>query len=137
MIRADGNPRPVILTTAMGCRCEALEPFVATCKRHILNAVIQRFFRYHRLLAESGHRFPRALLADIRDVVFQCDPFPRDGLHVFAENERIGQNHFARRWFQPAYGWSSWRMWQQTAAERRHTTSGDIKPDLRINDLPL
>lgn len=205
MSRSDDHTRPVILTTAMGYRHEALAPFIATCRKHLPTAtivvfasgldretsewlerqphvetirdnfnphqvhagwrlaaaqlrsraayhiartllgrggacgdngerlaeslfsvVIQRFFRYRRFLAESGHRFTHALLADIRDVVFQSDPFPCEGLHVFSENEQIGQNHFARRWFQLAYGWSSWRTWQHKPLLNVGTTLGDV-----------
>ena len=93
----------------------------------LFSVVIQRFFRYRRFLAESGHRFTHAMLADIRDVAFQADPFPCEGLHVFAENERIGQNHFARRWFQLAYGWSSWRTWRHKPLLNVGTTLGDVE----------
>lgn len=208
--------RPVILTTAMGYRRDALSPFVSTCLRHLPEATIvvftsgldratldwlraqprvetimdrfnpyhvprgwrlaagqlrtrlafhlahiiagrngagsghearerlaeslfsvaiQRFFRYRRLLAEEGHRFTHALLADIRDVVFQADPFPCEGLHAFAENESIGRNHFARRWFQLAYGWSSWRRWSDRPLLNVGTILGDIAHVRRYLDI--
>jgi hypothetical protein len=45
---------------------------------------------------------------------------------VYAENERVGDNHFARRWFQLAYGWSSWREWRDKPLLNVGTTLGDV-----------
>ncbi len=60
-------------------------------------------------LTIHGWRYQCVLLADSRDVVFQASPFPSDGLHAFGEIERIGESHFAKRWFQLSYGIQAWK----------------------------
>jgi hypothetical protein len=100
----------------------------------LFSIVIQRFFRYRRYLHEHAAVYSHALLADMRDVIFQADPFPCAGLHVFAENETIGNSHFARRWFQLAYGWNSWRPYAERPLLNVGTTLGDINSVLQYLD---
>lgn len=98
------------------------------------SVVTQRFYRYRRYLRAYPDRFSHVLLTDMRDVIFQSNPFPCAGLHVFAEDETIGQNHFARRWLQLSYGWNSWRSVQDRALLNVGTTMGDTASVLTYLD---
>lgn len=68
-----------------------------------------RYTLFLQYLTLHGSRYECVLLADCRDVVFQHSPFPCEGLHAFGETERIGESHFAKRWFQLSYGTQAWR----------------------------
>jgi hypothetical protein len=66
-----------------------------------------RHFRYLRLL--KGSEFRRILLADVRDVLFQSDPFrelPAGGLAVGVEipNYTLGTEPHNAQWVKSAYG---------------------------------
>jgi len=91
------------------------------------SVVIQRFYRYLRYLKTYGSLYSHVLLVDVRDVLFQSNPFPCCGLHVFAENETIGQSHFARRWFQLSYGITSWKKFANFPLLNVGTTLGDCE----------
>ncbi len=87
------------------------------------------FLRLHR----SAYR--QVLFVDARDTVFQGDPFPVDGLHVFAENGPIGASHFARRWFQLTYGTATWRRLGSRPFLCAGTTLGDAERALAYAEL--
>ena len=69
-----------------------------------------RFAVYSRLLAERGDEFDRVFLTDVRDVVFQADPFawdvPTDRLACFSEcpEKTIGDCRFNSRWIRDGLG---------------------------------
>jgi hypothetical protein len=89
------------------------------------SVVIQRFYRYLRYLETYGSVYTHILITDVRDVIFQANPFPCDGLHVFAEDESIGQSRFAMRWFQLSYGLNIWKSLSQRPLLNVGTTIGD------------
>src|SRR5438270_12435047 len=56
---------------------------------HIFN---YRHYLYYDYLLKHGRKFGNVLITDVRDVVFQCDPFEfpiSDSIHVAMENPDI------------------------------------------------
>jgi hypothetical protein len=58
---------------------------------HLTHVALARYLHARRLLATSHFQYERVLLTDIRDVVFQADPFKRTGhgLHTGLENKQV------------------------------------------------
>ena len=72
--------------------------------RHIL---CSRFFMYLDFLARHHRRYGRVMLTDIRDVIFQSDPFAHlgDADIVYAhERARIRECQYNAGWVRQAYG---------------------------------
>jgi hypothetical protein len=70
---------------------------------------VRRFFLYYRYLSARRHSYANAMLTDVRDVVFQSDPFGfdlGDELQCFLEDERqpIGAQPHNRKWVRTALG---------------------------------
>jgi hypothetical protein len=70
---------------------------------------VRRFFLYYRYLSARRHSYANVMLTDVRDVVFQSDPFGfdlSDNVHCFLEDERqpIGAQPHNRKWVQTALG---------------------------------
>jgi hypothetical protein len=67
-----------------------------------------RFYLYHDYLLRQGHRFKNVMLTDIRDVVFQKDPFDFDlmeSINVAMENPsiKLGQCAYNSKWMLAGY----------------------------------
>ena len=67
---------------------------------------VKRFFMYHLFLQKNKCKYKNIFLTDVRDVVFQSDPFvvmdnvERKGeLHAFCEDITIGENRLNAKWF--------------------------------------
>lgn len=116
----------------LGAEGDALHARIAEASFHLFS---QRFFHYRRYLAHFGWKHSHVLLVDIRDTVFQASPFPCTGLHVFAENESIGTNHFARRWFQLSYGAAAFRRLGPRPLLCAGVTLGDLSAMRRYLDV--
>lgn len=58
---------------------------------HLMHVALARYLHARRLLANGHFPCERVLLTDIRDVVFQTDPFKRigQGLHTGLENKPV------------------------------------------------
>lgn len=68
---------------------------------------LSRFFHYQRFLKQTNYQ--RVLLADVRDVIFQTDPFqhlPTAGLGVSMESSRytLATQSWNALWVRTAYG---------------------------------
>lgn len=67
-----------------------------------------RFFLYQSFLRSQGDRYAHVLLADVRDVLFQKDPFAgaADGLSCFSERDdiSIAESPTNLRWVEEAFG---------------------------------
>lgn len=66
-----------------------------------------RFGEAVKFLRSRSLHYDRVLLTDVRDVVFQKDPFSIDvgpGLAVFGENGTIGGNGYNNKWINALYG---------------------------------
>lgn len=107
----------------IGGEADALHRRIAEASFHLFS---QRFFHYRRYLDHFGWKYSHVLLVDIRDTRFQCTPFPCAGLHVFAENETVGTNHFAKRWFQLSYGTAVFRRLGPRPLLCAGVTLGDV-----------
>jgi hypothetical protein len=74
----------------------------------ILPPLHARFFLYHEALEAVYPRVKRVLLTDVRDVVFQADPFTfaEDKLWVFEEDSRLNMqlNEENRAWYLKTFG---------------------------------
>jgi hypothetical protein len=100
----------------------------------LFSIVTQRFYRYRDYLRNWTGRYSHVLLTDVRDVAFQSSPFPCEGLHVFGEDESIGESHFAKRWFLLSYGLGSWKPYRSHPLLNVGTTLGDTTSVLRYLD---
>lgn len=72
---------------------------------HIYNF---RHFLYYDYLLRNQHKFNHVLLTDVRDVLFQRDPFGfeiKEKIYVAVENiaEKIGQNSCTAQWIKKGY----------------------------------
>src|SRR4029079_15456105 len=67
-----------------------------------------RYGHYYDLLHRFAPDADQILLTDLRDVLFQADPFaaPLSGLEVFLEDSsmRVGEDTHNRRWIRNLYG---------------------------------
>ncbi|WP_341806036.1 hypothetical protein [Nitratidesulfovibrio liaohensis] len=84
-----------------------------------------RYFLYLDLLRQAPRPYARILVTDVRDVVFQRDPFSfpwADGLNVTLEDARmtIGTCPYMTRWVIGHLGEAAWRA----LAEKRISCSG-------------
>jgi hypothetical protein len=75
---------------------------------HLEGLQALRYAHYLRYLLERAPHADLVMVSDLRDVVFQRDPFadPVDGLELFLEDEsvRIGADVFNTRWIANLYG---------------------------------
>lgn len=65
-----------------------------------------RFFRYQQFLAQCGSLYKDVLITDVRDVVFQGDPFAMDrdrSVSFAAEDRLIGECPINTDWLRSAY----------------------------------
>jgi hypothetical protein len=74
----------------------------------IAQVMVLRHLLYHRRLLAEGHRYRSVLLADVRDVWFQADPFQASlgpGVHVFEEaaGRTIGSEPSNSYWARQAF----------------------------------
>jgi hypothetical protein len=70
------------------------------------NIQLRRYFEYREIL-QAWPDIARALLVDVRDVIFQDHPFallPAGPLIAFLEDEKIGNCRFNTRWLETIYG---------------------------------
>lgn len=70
------------------------------------NIQLQRYFGYREIL-QVRPDIARALLVDVRDVIFQAHPFallPAGSLIAFLEDEKIGNCGVNTRWLEAIYG---------------------------------
>ena len=70
---------------------------------------IRRFFLYYRYLLSDGHAYENVMLTDVRDVIFQDDPFAFDigaALHCYLEDTgpTLGSEPYNQRWLRTAFG---------------------------------
>lgn len=75
---------------------------------HLEGLQALRYAHYHRYLAECAQAADVVMISDLRDVVFQRDPFaePVSGLEVYLEDPsvRIGEDAFNTRWVRDLVG---------------------------------
>lgn len=115
-----------------GLKSDENEPYVNAFS----SVVIQRFYRYLRFIEIYGKHYSHIILTDTRDVIFQSNPFPLNGLHLFGEkNEKIGESHFAKRWFQLSYGTKTWKELGNKPLLNVGTTLGDTSSVLNYLSL--
>lgn len=77
--------------------------------RRVSQVMILRHLLYLRCLLQEGARYRAVMLSDVRDVLFQADPFqawPGPGLHVFEEaaGRTIGSEASNLHWARQAFG---------------------------------
>jgi hypothetical protein len=90
---------------------------------------VTRYFHYEAYL-DAHADFSNVLLTDVRDVIFQADPFAQleAGLCVGMETDRltIGTEHFDRDWILDAYG----EAMLQRLADKQISCSGVTLGDI-------
>lgn len=88
-----------------------------------------RYQLYYRFLRDRAPDADQILLTDLRDVVFQGDPFERDvhGLELFLEDEKsqLGTEPFNTRWLKNLYGDARLQDMAHHATSCSGTTLGD------------
>ncbi len=87
---------------------ERLKPFVRVCDRE-LSPNSMRYLLYEAYLKSNDEHIDRILIADVRDVYFQQDPFKFDyspGISVFLEHVEttIGKQFHNSNWIREAFG---------------------------------
>lgn len=75
----------------------------------ITSPFVARFILYYRFLASASTRYRYVMLTDLRDVLFQRDPFAfeiGDVVNCFLEDasQTLGSNGVNARWIESAYG---------------------------------
>ncbi len=83
-------------------RFERLENYVK--QFHLISGA--RFCYYYDYLAANKDKYEKVLLTDIRDVVFQADPFPdikNAELNFYGEDHKIN-NFYTAYWIKNAFG---------------------------------
>ncbi|MCZ6782483.1 MAG: hypothetical protein O7G30_04150 [Proteobacteria bacterium] len=78
----------------------------------LLQVQVFRFFLYQRYLERAGGDYGRVLLTDVKDVVFQADPFASGGsrgIDAFQETNRLAlrDEPTNRRWMEQLFGESA------------------------------
>lgn len=89
-----------------------------------------RYFLYLDLLRQAQRPYDRVLITDVRDVIFQRDPFSfpwADGLNVTLEDARmtIGTCPYMTRWVTGHMGEAAWRALADKRISCSGTTVGD------------
>lgn len=72
-----------------------------------LSIISIRFFLYYLYISEYGKDYDKILLTDVRDVLFQRDPFEFDfpnGLCCFLEDVNLRSCEYTSSWLRSAYG---------------------------------
>jgi hypothetical protein len=77
--------------------------------RPIVNVPWVRMILYYDFLTNTRSRYQQVMLTDVRDVIFQVDPFARDsrpGLRAFLEDEsmRLGNSQANIQWITDLFG---------------------------------
>jgi hypothetical protein len=88
-----------------------------------------RYFWYRSLLESEGSRLGRILFADLRDVVFQSDPFSllkEPKLLVAAEPVTLGNCASNSHWFSSVYGQDELRKYEAQPVICSGTTLGCV-----------
>jgi hypothetical protein len=109
---------------------------VVSC-HHISSA---RYFHYYEYLVRQPARFERVMLTDVRDVLFQDDPFAfslPQPLLFFLEGsgQRIGMERYNRNWVRQLYGRRGLRSLADQRIVCSGTTIGDARAILRYLEL--
>ncbi len=70
---------------------------------------VRRFFLYYRYLRSQGPAYENVMLTDVRDVIFQDDPFDFEigaAVHCFLEDGRttIATEPYNHKWLRTAFG---------------------------------
>jgi len=75
---------------------------------HLEGLQTLRYLHYHRYICARKPLPDVVMITDLRDVVFQCDPFsdPVRGLELYLEDAavRIGEDDFNTRWIRDLFG---------------------------------
>lgn len=100
---------------------------------------VARFFEYRNYLIEHSV-YSHVLLTDVRDVVFQADPFEglAQGIHIGMENRNvtISQDKYNKSWILDAYGSSSYENLKNKHISCSGVTIGDYDSLLQyINQM--
>lgn len=89
-----------------------------------------RYFYYQAFLETEGSNYSHVLLSDLRDVLFQAEPFGNvvdSRLHVATEPVSLGQCAANSAWFRAVYGPEKWEELQSGPVFCSGTTLGEIK----------
>jgi hypothetical protein len=90
---------------------------------------VARFFEYKKFI-DNNKNIRNVLLTDVRDVLFQVNPFKElgSGLYVGMENSEfsIGQEKFNKKWILDAYGTEIFNQLMSKQISCSGVTLGDI-----------
>ena len=93
---------------------------------HLVGVCNLRHLYYQGFLDDEGAGYDQVLITDIRDVIFQADPFTRaEGeLEVALESDAIKASPFNRLWIAEAYGERACRKLENELVSCAGTTRG-------------
>lgn len=122
----------------------ALQPLIAAPRlraawaRRVFHPQLSRFFHYQDFL--RAHHYDRVLIADIRDVLFQSNPFeqlPVQGLAVSMETPKytIATQYWNALWVRTAYGADGLQQIGGKPVSCSGVTYGDFSSITRYLDL--
>jgi hypothetical protein len=98
--------------------------------QHFYHIACGRYFIYYTWLCRQRHLFENVLLTDVRDVIFQGDPFayPTDGaLHCYMDpSVKLGDEPVNMDWMTMAYGSDGCKQYLGRRISCSGTTMGDV-----------
>jgi hypothetical protein len=90
------------------CECDSVLSFISQPLHYFYHISCGRYFLYFRYLHKHKGRFSRVLLSDVRDVIFQSDPFryaTSHGLYCFMDAfVCLGDEPINVRWVRNLFG---------------------------------
>jgi len=125
-------------TRALGITMDAAGPYLSFGKEFGVQASSARYFLYRDFLRQYGSEFRKVMLADIRDVFFQGDPFQcvlKNRVITAAEDNLLANCKINRRWIVGSFGEELFNEISNNPISCAGTTIGYPEDMLKYLDL--
>ena len=100
-----------------------------------LHVACSRYFAYYRFLSENAPAYSRVLVSDVRDVVFQRDPFekvwPADLMFFFEHDTQFGRDPGNDLWLATVFDAEERKSMQERRVSCSGVTAGTTPQMLR------
>jgi hypothetical protein len=111
------------------CRQRSALELLSQTLHHFYHISSGRYFLYFRYLNRRREKFSSVLLSDVRDVIFQSDPFRyavHPGIYCFLDpTVRLGDEHLNTRWTLNLFGDEYFQMRKGSRISCSGTIMGD------------